>query len=65
MNTNCRIGKVKPKGNLTLFPSSINNVKTFNLEWGQITFRMFDDHDITHETMMYMLRAAETKILNE
>ena len=65
--THSRIGKVRLKknSNIAFFPQKIDNAKTYNLSWGEITFRMYDHHPITHETMMYMLRAAEDKILNE
>ena len=62
---NCRIGKVtlKKGGNLHIFPNEKRNYKTYDLGWGEISFRVYDTETISRETMVYMLRCAEKLII--
>lgn len=58
---NCRIGKVKYKNGteLTVLPPSYYNFRTIKLSWGEITFRLFDNNEITNGDVAYMADAVK------
>ncbi len=61
----CRISKVRYKNGteLTILPPSTNNIRVFDIGWGSVTFRLYDDSNITNETMVYMMEAIKDTII--
>ena len=49
---------------LVIHPSSRDGVRTVGWDWGEVTFRQFNDgNKITRRDMLYMLRCAEDEVL--